>query len=165
MYRDRMEILSSGGLYGKITIDALGKVRPETRNAALANILELLHITENRYSGIPTIRNECTKAGLPAPVFSVLHIFCSFLFSFPALFCHLSHYLTFCHFASCKSIHIHPSVFPAAIPKIIPARQFTRLKRRINTGNRFRVSASAIAQQPTNIPENIPTAASSITPP
>ena len=73
MYRDRMEILSSGGLYGKITIDALGKVRPETRNAALANILELLHITENRYSGIPTIRNECTKAGLPAPVFSVLH--------------------------------------------------------------------------------------------
>ena len=73
MYRDRMEILSSGGLYGKITIDALGKVRPETRNAALANMLELLHITENRYSGIPTIRNEFAKAGLPAPVFSVLH--------------------------------------------------------------------------------------------
>jgi len=73
MYRDRMEILSSGGLYGKITIDALGKVRPETRNAALANMLELLHITENRYSGIPTMRNECTKAGLPAPIFSVLH--------------------------------------------------------------------------------------------
>ena len=28
---------NSGGLYGKITIDALGKVHPETRNAALAN--------------------------------------------------------------------------------------------------------------------------------
>lgn len=54
MYRDRMEVLSSGGLYGKITIDALGKVRPETRNAVLANMLELLKITENRYSGIPT---------------------------------------------------------------------------------------------------------------
>lgn len=73
MYRDRMEIVNSGGLYGKITIDSLGKVRPETRNAALANMLELLKITENRYSGIPTIRRECKEAGLPAPVFSVLH--------------------------------------------------------------------------------------------
>lgn len=73
MYRDRMEITNSGGLYGKISIDALGKVRPETRNAALANMLELLKITENRYSGIPTMRNEFAKASLPAPVFSVIH--------------------------------------------------------------------------------------------
>ena len=73
MYRDRLEIISSGGLYGKITIDSLGKVRPETRNAALANMLELLNVTENRYSGIPTIRMECKNAGLPAPVFSVVH--------------------------------------------------------------------------------------------
>ena len=73
MYRDRMEITNSGGLYGKITIDALGKVRLETRNAELANMLELLKITENRYSGIPTMRNEFSKAGLPAPIFSVLH--------------------------------------------------------------------------------------------
>lgn len=73
MYRDRMEITNSGGLYGKISIDALGKVRPETRNAALANILELLKITENRYSGIPTMRSEFANAGLPAPVFSVVH--------------------------------------------------------------------------------------------
>lgn len=73
MYRDRMEITNSGGLYGKISIDALGKVHPETRNAALANMLELLKITENRYSGIPTMRKEFTNAGLPAPMFSVLH--------------------------------------------------------------------------------------------
>lgn len=73
MYRDRMEIISCGGLYGKITIDSLGKVRPETRNAALANMLELLDITENRYSGIPTIRAEFRNAGLPAPIFSVRH--------------------------------------------------------------------------------------------
>lgn len=73
MYRDRMEITNSGGLYGKISIDALGKVRPETRNAALANILELLKVTENRYSGIPTMRNEFANAGLPAPIFSVNH--------------------------------------------------------------------------------------------
>jgi len=71
MYRDRMEITNSGGLYGKITIDALGKVHPETRNAALANMLELLNITENRYSGIPTMRMEFLNAGLPVPVFSV----------------------------------------------------------------------------------------------
>ena len=73
MYRDRIEITNSGGLYGKISIDKLGKVRPETRNAALANILELLKITENRYSGIPTMHRECTKAGLPAPIFSANH--------------------------------------------------------------------------------------------
>lgn len=73
MYRDRMEIISSGGLYGKISIDSLGKVRPETRNAVLANILELLSITENRYSGIPIILTEFKKAGLPEPEFSVYH--------------------------------------------------------------------------------------------
>lgn len=73
IYRDRMEVINSGGLYGKITIDTLGKVRPETRNAVLANMLELLKITENRYSGIPTIRRACREAGLPAPVFSSVH--------------------------------------------------------------------------------------------
>ncbi len=73
MYRDRMEVTNSGGLYGKISIDALGKVHPETRNAALANMLELLNITENRYSGIPTMRREFLNAGLPAPNFLVIH--------------------------------------------------------------------------------------------
>lgn len=73
MYRDRMEIINSGGLYGKITINELGKIRPETRNAILANMLELLHITENRYSGIPTIRNEFAKANLPEPIFKAEH--------------------------------------------------------------------------------------------
>lgn len=69
MYRDRLEITNSGGLYGSITLDALGKMRPETRNAALANMLELLKITENRYSGIPTMRRELLEAGLPLPIF------------------------------------------------------------------------------------------------
>jgi len=71
MYRDRLEVISPGGLYGKITIDSLGKVHPDTRNAVLANILELLGITENRYSGIPTIRSECRKAGIQSPIFQV----------------------------------------------------------------------------------------------
>lgn len=72
MYSDRMEIINSGGLYGRITIDSLGKVRPETRNATLANILETLSITENRYSGIPTIRYEFKKAQLLEPEFRVM---------------------------------------------------------------------------------------------
>jgi ATP-dependent DNA helicase RecG len=73
MYRDRLEITNSGGLYGRIAIDKLGKVRPETRNAVLANMLELLRVTENRYSGIPTMRSECAKLDLPAPVFACIH--------------------------------------------------------------------------------------------
>ena len=73
IYRNRLEIISSGGLYGKLTLDALGKVRPDTRNSALANILELLQVTENRYSGIPTIYHELAKAQLPPPVFAVRH--------------------------------------------------------------------------------------------
>lgn len=73
MYRDRMEITNSGGLYGKMNVSSLGKIRPETRNAALANILELLKVTENRYSGIPTMIREFKMAGLPEPEFSVVH--------------------------------------------------------------------------------------------
>lgn len=69
MYRDRMEIISKGGLYGVGSVKDLGKSRPETRNAALANMLELLKVTENRYSGIPTILREIRNAGLPDPVF------------------------------------------------------------------------------------------------
>jgi len=71
MYRDRLKIINPGGLYGKITIDSLGAVHPDTRNATLANILELLGVTENRYSGIPTIRYECRMFGIPSPVFEV----------------------------------------------------------------------------------------------
>ena len=73
MYRDRMEIISSGGLFGIMTVQMLGKVRPEARNAALANMLEVLHVVENRYSGIPTIRKELAKAGLPEAEFRVRH--------------------------------------------------------------------------------------------
>ena len=47
----RMEVINSDSLYGKISINPLGKVRPKTRNAALANMLELLNVTEIRYSG------------------------------------------------------------------------------------------------------------------
>jgi ATP-dependent DNA helicase RecG len=71
MYRDRMEIISKGGLYGGGSVKQLGKGRPETRNAVISNILELLKITENRYSGIPTIIKAFKEADLPNPDFIV----------------------------------------------------------------------------------------------
>lgn len=69
MYNDRMEIINEGGLYGKLTIDSLGKVHADTRNQTLANLLEILKIAENRYSGIPTIRLEMKEYKLPEPIF------------------------------------------------------------------------------------------------
>ena len=69
MYDDRMEIKSPGGIYGRIQVDQLGKVQPDTRNPVLAGALEVLKITENRYSGIPTIRRCMREYGLPEPVF------------------------------------------------------------------------------------------------
>lgn len=69
MYSDRMEVINPGGLYGRMRIDLLGKVQPDTRNPVLATALEVMKITENRYSGIPTIRREMQAAGLPEPVF------------------------------------------------------------------------------------------------
>ena len=71
MYRDRMVVRNRGGLYGGGSVKQLGKGRSETRNAALANMLELLHVTENRYSGIPTILREMEAAGLPKPKFEI----------------------------------------------------------------------------------------------
>lgn len=70
MYPDRIEIRNPGGIYGRLHIDQLGKVQPDTRNPVLATALEILGITENRYSGIPTIRRSAADYGLREPVFS-----------------------------------------------------------------------------------------------
>ena len=69
MFDDRIEIHNPGGIYGGIKVDQLGKVQPDTRNPVLATALEVLGVTENRYSGIPTIRKELKKNGLPEPLF------------------------------------------------------------------------------------------------
>jgi len=69
MFSDRFEIENPGGLYGRMTLDRLGKVSADTRNPAIANAMEILGETENRYSGIPTIINAMEEHGLPAPVF------------------------------------------------------------------------------------------------
>ena len=68
-FSDRLEIHSPGGLYGRMTVEELGYARPDLRNPVLAAMSEFLLKTENRYSGIPTMRRELEKAGLPAPVF------------------------------------------------------------------------------------------------
>lgn len=69
LYRDRMEVENPGGLYGRITIDELGKVSADTRNPFIAGGLEVMLGTENRFSGIPTIISEMQKAGLAPAVF------------------------------------------------------------------------------------------------
>jgi len=70
MYEDRMEIRNPGGVYGRIKVDQLGKMQPDTRNPVLALALETLRVTENRYSGIPTIRREMEKYNLKEPKFA-----------------------------------------------------------------------------------------------
>lgn len=70
MYTNRMEIHNPGGLYGRFTIDQLGNAQPDTRNPVLVTAMETLGKTENRYSGIPTIRHAMESRGLAAPVFS-----------------------------------------------------------------------------------------------
>lgn len=69
MYEDRMEVKNPGGLYGRIALDQLGKIQPDTRNPVLATSMELMSLTENRYSGIPTIYRVMREAGNPDPVF------------------------------------------------------------------------------------------------
>lgn len=69
MYRNRIEIVNAGGLYGAIDVDELGRIHADTRNKTLISLAETMHIVENRYSGIPTVRKLMAEAGLPAPVF------------------------------------------------------------------------------------------------
>lgn len=73
MYSDRMEIINPGGLYGRLTVDRLGQAQPDTRNPALVTAMETLGKTENRYSGIPTIRYAMKKQSLPEPLFVNTH--------------------------------------------------------------------------------------------
>jgi ATP-dependent DNA helicase RecG len=70
MYPDRIEIRNPGGIYGRLRVDQLGKMQPDTRNPVLVTALEVMGLTENRYSGIPTIRRSMKDFNLEDPVFS-----------------------------------------------------------------------------------------------
>ena len=69
MFEDRMEIRNPGVIYGRIKMDQLGKVQPDTRNPVIASELEVLKVTENRYSGIPRIRKMMQEYDLQQPEF------------------------------------------------------------------------------------------------
>ncbi len=64
IFKDRLEVENPGGLYGRTTVDELGTTAVPTRNPFLAGALEVMKVTENRFSGIPTIRTEMKKANL-----------------------------------------------------------------------------------------------------
>lgn len=71
MYNDRIEIINPGTLYGTNKIKKLGTATTmESRNPTLVRILEEKgSIIENRHSGIPTMKREMKKYGLPEPEF------------------------------------------------------------------------------------------------
>lgn len=82
LFSDRLEIENPGGLYGRMTLDMLGRISADTRNPFIAIGMEVLAQAENRFSGIPTIRRLMKEAELPAPRFETYRgIFKATLFS------------------------------------------------------------------------------------
>lgn len=69
VYNNEIEIINPGSIYGNVDINLLGKTQINARNEFLANALEVLRITENRYSGVPTMYNECERLNLYPPRF------------------------------------------------------------------------------------------------
>ncbi len=69
LFMDRLEIENPGGLYGRMTLDLLGRVSADTRNPFIAVGMEVMAEAENRFSGIPTVRRLMREAELPAPKF------------------------------------------------------------------------------------------------
>ena len=77
MYPDRLRILNPGGLFGAVDITRLGEEGvSSSRNGLLLKILEDVVIPgeprtvcENRGSGIRTMRNELSRAGMSPPSF------------------------------------------------------------------------------------------------
>ena len=71
MYKDRIEILNPGALYGTNKLEKLGTdTVMEARNPNIVRILEEKGaVIENRHSGIPTMKREMQKYNLPMPEF------------------------------------------------------------------------------------------------
>ena len=71
MYEDRIEVLNPGTLYGTNKLEKLGTATTmESRNPTIVRILEEKgSVIENRHSGIPTMKREMKRYGLPEPEF------------------------------------------------------------------------------------------------
>ena len=69
VFKNRIEVENPGGLYGRMTIDELGKTIADTRNPFIAKAMEVIGETENRFSGIPIIRRLMAEYRLPEPLF------------------------------------------------------------------------------------------------
>ena len=69
IFKNRIEVENPGGLYGRMTIDELGKTIADTRNPFIAKAMEVIGETENRFSGIPIIRRLMAEYHLPEPLF------------------------------------------------------------------------------------------------
>ena len=68
MFADRLEVQNPGGLYGGVTVDEL-KEGQSTRNRLLVQLMEDVHIVENRGSGIDAMLDAMQKANLQPPRF------------------------------------------------------------------------------------------------
>lgn len=69
IFSNRIEVENPGGLYGRMTLDELGKTIADTRNPFIAKAMEIIGEKENRFSGIPIIRRLMEEYKLPVPVF------------------------------------------------------------------------------------------------
>lgn len=71
MNNDRIEIINPGNLYGTNKLEKLGTATTmEARNPTIVRILEEKgSVIENRHSGIPTMKREMKRYGLPEPEF------------------------------------------------------------------------------------------------
>jgi ATP-dependent DNA helicase RecG len=69
LFADRLEVQSPGGLYGNVMEETL-EDEQSTRNRVLMQLMEDLHIVENRGSGIRTMIHAMRAANLEPPRFS-----------------------------------------------------------------------------------------------
>ncbi len=70
IYKNRIEIWSPGGLYGRMSFDKLGEGQAEIRNPVLTRALEIMGVMKNRHSGIPAMQRELKSLGMEDVVFS-----------------------------------------------------------------------------------------------
>src|SRR5262245_13602281 len=69
MFADRLEVQSPGGLFGNVTVENLEEEH-STRNARLMRMMEDMHVTENRGSGISAMLRAMRDANLEPPQFA-----------------------------------------------------------------------------------------------